>query len=70
MILNWQDMCISSYQRSVLSHTRSCLDLPAGGAGGCGRGGRLGCLGEPDGLPLPCGEVRGGCGLMTKNMKH
>jgi len=42
--------------------------LPAGGGGG--GGGRLGCLGEPGGLPLPCGEVRGGCGLMTTNNKH
>lgn len=67
MTLNCQDMCISSYQRSVLSHARSFLYLAAGGAGGCGRGGRLGCLGEPGGLLLPCGEVRGGCGLMAKN---
>lgn len=65
-LLNWWDTRISSYQRSVLSHTRSCLDLPGGGGGGgCGRRGRLGCLGEPGELPLLCGEVWGGSGLMT-----
>lgn len=66
-LLNWWDTLISCDQRSVLSHTCSSLDLPGGG-GGCGRRG-LGCFGEFVELPLLCGEIWGGCGLMTSNKK-
>lgn len=69
-LLNWWDTLISCDQRSVLSHTCSSLDLPGGGGGrGCGRRGRLGCFGESGELPLLCGEIWGGCGLMTSNKK-